>query len=96
MPPETAALVHIMETFLTRERLQFRKRVSKTSNSVYFDIRGPRFPYRLRVSDHRESDHKDFQQTSDFHVLSPGDIRPAQTSIEARVIRPLRRRVMAA
>lgn len=96
MPPETAALVHIMETFLVRERLEFRKRVSRTSNTVYFNIRGPRFPYRLRVSDHRESDLKNFQETSDFHVLSPGDIRAAQTSIEARVIRPLRARRMAA
>jgi hypothetical protein len=90
MDAQTTALVHIMETFLVRERVSFRKRVSKTSNSVYFDIRGPRFPYRLRVSDHDESMAKDFQQTSDFHVLSPADIRAAQTSIEARVIRPLR------
>jgi hypothetical protein len=88
MTTPVAALVYIMEKFLLRENVKFRKITSKTSSSIYFELRGPRFPYRLRISDHAEHRDRDFMQQADFHVRSIEDIRPAQTSITARVIRP--------
>lgn len=90
LPSSVSTLVYIMETYLHRERVRYHKSLSPNSNSVYYMIPGPRFPYRLRISDHAESPSREFTRTADFHVLSPADIRAAQTAIETKVIRPLR------
>jgi hypothetical protein len=84
----------IMEAFLKRSGLRFKRTNSDVAGSVYFDIFGGRRPYRLRIADHDEcAAARADNRRADFHIRSIDGIRAAQTSIEALVSRTKNRRL---
>lgn len=87
---------YIMEMFLKRERVRYRRTESTVTNTIYFDIFGGRRPYRLRIADHDEcAAARADNRRADFHLRNIEGIRNAQTSITALVVRPRNQRVAA-
>ncbi len=70
----------IMEKFLSDENIKFVKRISK-SGSVYYHLRGLKYPYILRISDHNVPLERHFARSPDFNIVSYKDITPTQKSI---------------
>jgi hypothetical protein len=83
---EHLAYVVVMETFLKREGISYRRRNSATSNSIYFRMQGKRHPYTLRVSDHplhEEKSETGWVRAPDFNIQTYSDLKRVQVAISA-------------